>query len=86
MGGLMDIEKELQQKYAELKGIRASINKVIGNAHIESYSATGNSMTYRDMKDLRAEESRLMFAINQLKLIKKGQRGSGIVTTSFRVR
>ncbi|WP_100551078.1 hypothetical protein [Caedibacter taeniospiralis] len=82
----MDIEKELQQKYAELEAIRASINKVIGNAHIESYSATGNSITYREMKDLRAEESRLMFAINQLELIKQGQRGSSIVSTSFRVR
>ncbi len=82
----MDIEKELQQKYAELEGIRASINKVLSNAHVESYSATGNSITYREMNDLRTEESRLMFTINQLELIKKGQRVSGIVTTSFRVR
>ncbi|WP_440994741.1 hypothetical protein [Cysteiniphilum litorale] len=85
----MDIETELAQKYAELEGIRASINKAISNAHIGTYSAGGNSVTYREMKDLRAEESRLVFAINQLELIKQDKRSkkaNSFMSTGFRVR
>ena len=84
--GIMDIEKELQQKYGELTGIRTSINQAISNAHIGSYSAAGNSVTYREIKDLRTEESRLVFAINQLELLKLGKPSNSIISSSFRVR
>ncbi|WP_116963084.1 hypothetical protein [Fastidiosibacter lacustris] len=82
----MDIDEELQQKKAELQSIRASINKALANAHIASYGAAGNTANYRDLKNLRVEESQLAFAVKQLELIKIGKNPYGIVTTSFRWR
>ena len=79
----MDMDKELQHRYSELEALRSAIQKALANAHIESYSAAGNSADYRELKSLRDEERKLMQMIKQLELKKRGKKCGVFISPGF---
>ncbi|MCF6777552.1 hypothetical protein L3V83_13365 [Thiotrichales bacterium 19X7-9] len=81
----MDIEVELQQKRLELTGVRLSINKLLSNGGVASYAAGGSTVSYRSLPELRAEERKILDAIDSLERIKSGKQQSNFITSSFRV-
>ncbi|MCF6777635.1 hypothetical protein L3V83_13780 [Thiotrichales bacterium 19X7-9] len=81
----MDIEAELQQKRTELESIRSSINKLLSNGGVASYAAGGSTVSYRTLPELRAEERKILDAIDSLERIKLGKQQSNFITSSFRV-
>ncbi|TNF70264.1 MAG: hypothetical protein EP298_00160 [Gammaproteobacteria bacterium] len=81
----MDIEEELQQKRAELESIRSSISKLLSNGGVASYAAGGSTVGYRNLPELRAEERKILAAIDSLERIKSGKQQSNFITSSFKV-
>ena len=80
----MDLEAELTRQYALLAKLDAQILKRADSAHVESFSATGNSMTYLSLNDLDTAKGKVLQRISQLEAIKAGKKPS-IFSKSIRM-